>query len=480
MAGMTAEEAFAKFQQDGQYANHPGHFASEEEWSRYKHMVPQAAKKAFRDKVAGNEERYAEGRAQGLTPAQMGVFDQKEMGQALLRRMEMGNLDKGFDYDWASGFKTNVGTSDLSKRGKERIPITMEERRYQQELEAAKRSGTNIFQQHRQAQIRDLLASGAIESDGAGGYRNPGPGGGESYGANLEGYNLGQSVFGRGRGTGGASVPGGGYTPGTISGPVREGDTGFQGPRTGGGFQAPPGVSTGQPAGAPAPPSIRGQKPGEGSILSQITPAPAPAAPTAAPGFQAPKASSGGLSTAPEAPRTAGTPGPQPGTPAPRLAAPPGVNTGGQPGRPPAPSPMPSPMRAPAAASPVRAATPPVAPPIPAAPAGGVQPATAPQVGAPPAAPAVLQTTRVPTKDEFAAMGPGATAQTPFGPVVPKENGDPQLVLDEAGKAAYVQARAQALARYGPMPAFASGPGMPPPPVEPGRSNFNPFSGVWS
>jgi hypothetical protein len=467
MAGMTAEEAFAKFQQDGQYANHPGHFASEEEWSKYKHMVPQAAKKAFRDKVAGNEERYAEGRAQGLTPSQMGVFDQKEMGQALLRRMEMGNLDKGYDYDWASGFKTNVGTSDLSKRGKERIPITMEERRHQQELEAAKRSGTNIYQQHRQAQIADLLRTGAIESDGAGGFRNPGPGGGESYGANLEGYNLGQSVFGRGRGTGGASTPGGGYTPGTISGPVREGDTGFSGPKTGGGFQAPPGVSTGQPASAPPPPSLRGDRPGAPPpTAGSLTPAPAGGMTTGQPR----------PSSAPEPLRAPSTPGPQPGTAAPRLVAPPGVNTGGQPGRPPAPSPMPSPLGAPAAA-PVRSAAPPVAPPIPAAPAGGVQPAATP---AAPVAPAVLQTTRVPTAAEFSQLGPGATAQTPWGQVVPKADGRPQLVLDEAGKAAYVQARTQALARYGAAPSWASGPGMPPPPVEPGRANFNVFTGQWS
>lgn len=466
MPGMTAEEAFEQFQNGAPYFNHPGHFASEAEWSRYKHMVPQEAKKAFREKVTGNEARFAEGQAQGLTPEQMGVFDKKEHGQALLRRMAMGNLDKGFDYDWASGFKTNVGTSDLSKRGKERIPITQEERQHQQQLEAAKRAGTNIFAQHRQQQIAQLLGVGAIEHDPeTGGFRNPGGGG--QYGRNLEGYNLGQNVFGQGRGTGGASVPGGGYSPTTISGPVRAGDSGFTGgtapPRTGGGFQPPPGVS---------PTGVRGEKPGQ---PIGIMPAPggpqAPAPPLSANPPSAP------TPMTPTAPGQLAAPGPKPGGMGASLSAPPGVNTG----------PVGRPSTAPVQAARPFAAAPPtgvkVAPPIATQqPAGPTAPAIDGQRAGqrPMPTPATFQASRVPSKEEFAALGPGATAQTPWGQVVPKEDGTPQLVLDEAGKAAYTAARAKAMGDFGPVPAWAQGPGMPPPPVEPGRWNFNPMTGMWS
>jgi hypothetical protein len=90
------------------------------------------------------------------------------------------------------------------------------------------------------------------------------------------------------------------------------------------------------------------------------------------------------------------------------------------------------------------------------------------------------QLTRVPTSSEFKALGPGATVQTPWGQVVADEMGEPKLVLDEAGRAAYTAAKSKAILGYGTMPGFAQTPGAPPAPVEVGRANFNPFTGQWS
>lgn len=94
--------------------------------------------------------------------------------------------------------------------------------------------------------------------------------------------------------------------------------------------------------------------------------------------------------------------------------------------------------------------------------------------------PAAATLARVPTKDEFAALGPGATVQTPFGQMVNDQSGEPKVVLDEAGRAAFTAEKARALTKFGTLPQFATLPGAPAPPVEVGAPNFNVFTGQWS
>jgi hypothetical protein len=178
-------------------------------------------------------------------------------------------------------------------------------------------------------------------------------------------------------------------------------------------------------------------------------------------------------------------PGPPQAQPARPFAQPADPAGAGQPGRPPAP---PQPQQLPAAPQePARATMPQPAP----APAPQAAPQT-PQAPAPqtPTAPAAspaagpkttpsVQLTRVPTAEEFRALGPGATAETIWGPVIADEQGNPKLVLNEAGAQAYRQARAQAVVKYGNAP-FLGDPRAPQPEIEVGRPNFNAFTGEWS
>ena len=110
-------------------------------------------------------------------------------------------------------------------------------------------------------------------------------------------------------------------------------------------------------------------------------------------------------------------------------------------------------------------------------PVGGMQPSggTAGQ----PAQPAPTMMTRVPNDAEFAALA-GQQIMTPWGPVVGDEAGRPRLVLDDAGRAAFTQAKAASISRFGAVPGWAQTPGALPPPVEVGRANFNPFTGQWT
>jgi hypothetical protein len=174
----------------------------------------------------------------------------------------------------------------------------------------------------------------------------------------------------------------------------------------------------------------------------------------------------------------AGNRGPVPGT----LGQPQGARTpapGTQGGRPVAPQPpVAAPSGVPAVQPPIPPPSAPPAQPAGPAPAQPQQGAVQPSMLGQPQPAAVLS--RVPSDSEFAAMGPGATVQTPYGQVVAGQDGKAQVVLDEAGRAAYVAARARATAEFGDMPTWASGPGAPAPPVRVGRQNFNPLTGQWS
>ncbi len=201
--------------------------------------------------------------------------------------------------------------------------------------------------------------------------------------------------------------------------------------------------------------------------------------------------------------------------PLPRTAAPAGVNTA-PPGRPSGPSSPTAPVSAGAALLPQMPA-PYVPPPMPTAPPPtplspgsrpsapvGPAPAQAPPGPAPTVAgdPWTDQSLRgdpwtdvhtpvrapfeqtysyVPSAAELDALPPGATAVTPWGPVQRGADGKHEVVMDDNGKAQYGQAVARAKASFGPMPSqLASLPGLPPPPVVPGRANFNPWINLWS
>lgn len=193
----TPEEAYQAFLETGQYMNHEGHFSGTPEeqkakFGAYKHMIPQQVKRDFKQGVDANENRAIEGMMGGQTREGMDILNQKEHGQALYRRLGAGlktGLDINKAYDWGAGTAREVGTTDMAKWNTLR-GVTGTERQRWNDFQAAG-SPEAYWRNYRQSQINGLLASGAIASDGQGGYYNPGPGGGQRYGANLEGYNLG-------------------------------------------------------------------------------------------------------------------------------------------------------------------------------------------------------------------------------------------------------------------------------------------------
>lgn len=85
----------------------------------------------------------------------------------------------------------------------------------------------------------------------------------------------------------------------------------------------------------------------------------------------------------------------------------------------------------------------------------------------------------IPSADEIAGLPPGTSVETPWGIVEPDPSGEPRLVMNAQGQAAYAAARARAMAAYGPTP-FAGRPGVPNPPVAVGKPNYNAFTGMWS
>jgi hypothetical protein len=255
MAGYTAQQGYEEFLRTGQYANNPKHFESEAAWSEYKHMIPQQVKKDFRDKVAGNEDRAIQGMMEGKTREQMGIYNRPEEGQALYRRLGMGlgtGLDMNTAYNWDSGMGTEVGTSDLARRGIAQRGITGTERQRWNDFSSAG-SPEQFWSGYRQQQIGGLMASGAIARD-AQGYYNPGPGNQDRYGANLEGYNFGVGPMGRRPSSGGGqpSWMGGQPVP-TYSNGSYESPYNNQAPGTPATPPAAPQVHTNPNGAAPAP-----------------------------------------------------------------------------------------------------------------------------------------------------------------------------------------------------------------------------------
>jgi hypothetical protein len=231
MAFKTAEEAYQQFLDTGEYMNNDSHFEGTPEERRalfgaYKHMIPQQVKKDFKAKVSGNENRALTGLQEGRSLESQGIFNEKENGQALYRRIHAGlgtGLDLNKAYNFDAGTAREVGTTDMAKWNTTR-GITDTERQRHADFSAAG-SPEAFWSAYRQQQIGGLLDSGAIAKDDQG-YYNPGPGGGDRYGANLEGYNMGRGVMGNGTNLGGPNMGGGGsaparsYTSGSYQSPV--------------------------------------------------------------------------------------------------------------------------------------------------------------------------------------------------------------------------------------------------------------------
>lgn len=148
----------------------------------------------------------------------------------------------------------------------------------------------------------------------------------------------------------------------------------------------------------------------------------------------------------------------------------------GMPPPPPPPGPLPGGVMGEmhAAAPPV-----PMAAPAPAAPTPA--PATYPNTGEPtmPVPEDLSSIGRVdytPTVDQLRAIAPGRALATPHGDIYRDAGtGKLRLRLNDAGKVAYQAARMQAVARFGKYPGHDD-PNAPPPPIEPGVPNFNPFA----
>lgn len=82
----------------------------------------------------------------------------------------------------------------------------------------------------------------------------------------------------------------------------------------------------------------------------------------------------------------------------------------------------------------------------------------------------------VPTAEQLRALAPGQGIETEHGHIYRDlGTGEVKLRMNPAGKAAYAAARVEAVKRYGRYPGMDDA-GAPPPPVEPGKPNFNPWA----
>ncbi len=90
-----------------------------------------------------------------------------------------------------------------------------------------------------------------------------------------------------------------------------------------------------------------------------------------------------------------------------------------------------------------------------------------------------VQLPYIPSTQELANLPAGSSVETPWGMVEPDETGQPRLIMNAEGQAAYRAARTKAMSDYGGTP-FSGYPGAPKPSIAVGRRNYNPFTGMWS
>lgn len=201
----TPEEAYQQFLETGQYMNHGGHFTGTPEeqqakFGAYKHMIPHDVLRDFKQGRHERETAAIQGLMEGRSLEEQGIFNRKEEGQALWRRINAGlgtGLDMNKAYDWSGGGAREVGTTDMAKWGTSRPITSVEQQRWNDFRNAG--SAQNYWQGYRQQQLAGLEAAGAIARDPrTGGYYNPGPGGGDRYGPAGQGYNFGAGPLGGG------------------------------------------------------------------------------------------------------------------------------------------------------------------------------------------------------------------------------------------------------------------------------------------
>lgn len=87
---------------------------------------PQSAKKAWRDYITRKQQLKLEAASLGYQPEDLGITGEKEQGQSFKRWLEkFGMLDRNYEYDFASGRKRNVATSDEDAKARGNwVPVT--------------------------------------------------------------------------------------------------------------------------------------------------------------------------------------------------------------------------------------------------------------------------------------------------------------------------------------------------------------------
>ena len=105
---------------------------------------------------------------------------------------------------------------------------------------------------------------------------------------------------------------------------------------------------------------------------------------------------------------------------------------------------------------------------------------TTPQPEQAPAAPAPVPRNfkAMPSTFEMKSLAPGEQAQTPWGPAVMGEDGRPRIQFTPEGEQAYRQAVVAERKKIRLPPGFEGIADSLP--VEPGHSNYDPFTGKWS
>lgn len=182
-------------------------------------------------------------------------------------------------------------------------------------------------------------------------------------------------------------------------------------------------------------------------------------------------------------PTITGQPTPQPSVP--NFPAPPTANTAPN-GRPPntrPPEPTPAPPQPIPPTNPITSATgtvpppPPQAQPVPPPPSEAPAPPSPVQGGFRPFGSTLpLQLMKQPTP---AQLLPGQPVQTPHGVATRTANGDQELTLSPEGQQRYKETVVRKRQELGPMPkVLQTIPGLPELPVEPGRWNYSPWTGI--
>jgi len=87
---------------------------------------------------------------------------------------------------------------------------------------------------------------------------------------------------------------------------------------------------------------------------------------------------------------------------------------------------------------------------------------------------------RVPAPGEAATLPAGAQVQTPVGTFTRDTTGSGSVALSPEGQQKYKESVVKLRKKMGPTPKAMTLPGAPELPAEPGKHNFNPWSGQFT